>query len=178
MPKHPTGSFEAGFSIWSKMFRQCSDSRATLNVIVNEAADFVARGCSKQLVVDEVTERAVIGHGMDADVVQRALAEALERPPRSNGKANGRHTPEAKARGKLSLRRPAARPVLNFNSTDFRTSSRKRSPGFGPVASRAGNSLSWPVILGWASPKLESTSAPASRKQVIGQIAALRLPGV
>jgi putative DNA primase/helicase len=99
MPKHPTGSFEAGFSIWSKMFRQCSDSRATLNVIVNEAADFVARGCSKQLVVDEVTERAVIGHGMDADVVQRALAEALERPPRSNGKANGRHTPEAKASG-------------------------------------------------------------------------------
>ena len=50
--------------------------------------------CNKQLVVDEVTERAVIGHGLDPDVVQKVLADALERAARrAPHRANGKHTP-------------------------------------------------------------------------------------
>jgi hypothetical protein len=84
-------SFNRGFASWSRMLSKSTNTRATLTVIADEAADFVAKGCSKQLAVDEVTERA-LSRGIDPDVVQATLAAAFEPgAPQNNGKANGKH---------------------------------------------------------------------------------------
>ena len=99
MTEPANSSFEHGFAIWSRMLRKSSDKVATLTVIAEEAARFVALGCDRQLAVDEITERAVIGNGLDPGVVQKALADALEpleRAPQDIGKANGKHAPHVR----------------------------------------------------------------------------------
>lgn len=105
------GSLKPGFASWSRMLSKSKDKIATLQVCAEEAAKLVAGGwCNKQLVVDEVTERAVIGHGLDPDVVQKVLADALERAARrAPPKANGKHTPHVD---------PDPRPMSDYRHSE------------------------------------------------------------
>jgi hypothetical protein len=113
--------FNRGFASWSRMLSKSTNRRATLTVIADEAVRFVAKGCPKQLAIDEVTERA-ISRGIDPDVVQATLAAAFEpAAPQDNGRANGKHAPHA-----------APEPPPMTSRDDYRNSGKRTNDGSGP----------------------------------------------
>jgi hypothetical protein len=118
MTKPANFSFEQGFASWSRMLSKSKDKPATLTVIAEEAARFISMGCPKQLAADEATERA-ISYGLAADVVQEALADALDPPlrvPWDAGKRNGTYAPN-RLHATLDLeaeRPPPTGPILTL----------------------------------------------------------------